>query len=111
MTPRAFALLAALAMAGLSGCRTPVEPAKLDARTMAREQRAAVMRPGARVCRRVPVGSAEHDWVRGTVVSVRGEWMTVRIDDPGRFANQVDGVSVAAGVTLLSEPRVWVPCL
>jgi hypothetical protein len=57
------------------------------------------------------VGSAEHDWVRGTVVSVRGEWMTVRIDDPGRFANQVDGVSVAAGVTLLSEPRVWVPCL
>lgn len=66
---------------------------------------------GARVCRRVPVGSAEHDWVRGTVVSVRGEWMTVRIDDPGRFANQVDGVSVAAGVTLLSEPRVWVPCL
>jgi hypothetical protein len=54
---------------------------------------------------------AKQFWVRGTVVSVRGEWMTVRIDDPGRFANQVDGVSVAAGVTLLSEPRVWVPCL
>lgn len=108
MRPHAFTLLALIVLAG---CRTPVEPAVLDGRTQAREQRAAVMQPGARVCRRVPVGSAEHDWLRGTVVSVGSEQVTVRIDDPGRFAHQIDGVPVALGVTLLSAPVAWTPCL
>jgi hypothetical protein len=103
-------LLALLAPATLPGCRTPVEPALLDARTLARERREAVMQPGLQVCRRVPVGSTEHDWLRGTVVAMYGERVAVRIDDPGRFPHHLDGTSVAAGARLLSAPGAWTPC-
>ncbi len=107
---RALVFLALLALAAVPGCRTPVEPALLDARTLARERREAVMQPGLQVCRRVPVGSTEHDWLRGTVVAIYGARVAVRIDDPGRFPHHLDGTSVSTGARLLSAPSAWTPC-
>lgn len=108
MNARIVLAAVTLALAGCGG--TPVEPLYLDAATMQAEWRAAVGRPGTTVCRELKVGTVERDWLRGTVLEVRGEALVVRIDQPGRFTHVVDGVSVAKDAVVLSDPMAWEPC-
>lgn len=71
---------------------------------------AAVARPGATVCRQLRFGIAERDWIRGEVVSAAGQELRVRIEDPGRFGQSLNGVPLARGVVVNDAPRAWVPC-
>lgn len=72
---------------------------------------AAVARPGARVCREMRVGIAERDWVGGVVVKVEATVVEVRVDDPGRFLNTLNGVELKKGVVVRDDPAAWIPCL
>jgi hypothetical protein len=113
MTRLAGVLAGALVV--LAACATlPATPA-LDAeraRTVADlAARAAVMKPGVRVCRQVSVGIAERDWLRGAVVEVTAERIAVRIDDAGRFQHTLEGAPVVAGTLVWSAVAGWIPCL
>jgi hypothetical protein len=75
------------------------------------EARVAVAKAGARVCRELPVGIANRDWIRGTVVAVAEGKVGVRIDDAGRSPQIVGGVPVQRGDVLWDAPSAWTPCL
>ena len=75
------------------------------------EAEAAVGRPGAFVCRKVAVGISEIDWMRGTVMSVKGERVEVKISDPGKYPHEMNGVEVAEGALLWDEETNWMACL
>lgn len=72
---------------------------------------AAVAKPGAKVCRQMQVGIAERDWVRGVVMEVSGDRISVRVDDPGRFPHSLNGTAVVRGVLLRDAASAWTPCL
>jgi hypothetical protein len=75
-----------------------------------RERLAAVSKPGLTVCRQMRVGSVVRDWVRGTITSVDGRHLTVRIDDPGQFEHRIQGVVPSKGVVLRDWALMWSPC-
>lgn len=75
------------------------------------EARAAVGKEGTKVCREVPIGIAERDWVRGTVAAVSGEKVGIRIDQAGRYPHVVAGVEARQGEVLWDSPDEWTPCL
>lgn len=112
VTRLAGALAAAALM--LAACAAPPDNSALDAeraRAVAElEQQAALTRPGTRVCRRVPVGISERDWLHGTVVEVSADRIAVHIDGAGRFPNQLEGVPVAAGTIAWTPAIGWIPC-
>jgi hypothetical protein len=70
----------------------------------AAEALAAVAKPGQKVCREMPVGIAERDWVRGTVVEVEAGHVGVRIEDAGRHGH------FPRGDVLWDLPESWTPC-
>ena len=71
----------------------------------AEEARAAVAKEGVKVCREMPVGIGNWEWVRGVVVAVKDDQVGVRIDEPGQYGH------FKAGETAWSEPTEWTPCL
>ena len=73
--------------------------------------RAAVAKPGARVCRQMTVGIAERDWVRGVVLEADDARVAVRIDEPGRFEHALNGVKVTRGAIVRDDAVAWTPCL
>ena len=71
---------------------------------------AAVARVGAKVCRQTEIGIAERDWLRGAVTEVAGDTIAVRIEDPGRFRQTLNGTFVARGVVVRDSTLAWTPC-
>jgi len=71
----------------------------------------AVAKVGQKVCRRVPIGLAEHTWVRGVVVKLEGSHVVVRITDPGAPGAAVENVEVKKGSLVLTPPQGWTPCM
>jgi len=98
------------------GCaETPEQPDAETARAHAKavaeaEARAAVAVVGAEVCRRVTAGIGNYEWLSGRVTAVGGEFITVRIDKPGRLTHEVDGVALVRGTQLKTRPELWTPC-
>ena len=81
------------------------------ARTIAEAAtRVAVSKKGIRVCRETPIGISERDWIRGTVVDVAGDRIRVRVDDPGRFPQILQGIQIARDVVLWDTSLNWTPC-
>ena len=72
--------------------------------------RVAVSKRGARVCRETSIGISERDWVRATVVDVAGDRIRVKVDDPGRFPQALDGIQIARDVVLWDTSLNWTPC-
>jgi len=90
-----------------SGKPTPGIYARMQAE---RERLAAVSKPGLKVCRELLVGSVTRDWVRGTVMSVEGNELAVRIDDAGQFEHRIAGVVLGRGVSVRDAALLWTPC-
>ncbi len=74
------------------------------------EARAAVAKPGQKVCREMPVGIGARDWVRGTVVAANAELVAVRIDDPGTQPHVIANVEPRRGEVLWDAATSWTPC-
>lgn len=74
------------------------------------ERAAAVGRVGARVCREFEVGVGMRDMVRGTVMRVDGERITVRIDDSGTVDHTFDDRILTKGAIVNDALRFWLPC-
>jgi hypothetical protein len=91
----------------ITGPATPPMMARMRAFT---ERRAAVGKPGVRVCRDLLVGTVTRDRVRGTVASVEGERIAIRIDDPGHFPHSIGNVQTVKGATVRDEIMSWMPC-
>lgn len=109
------AILGAAAALGIAACGS-VEPARpaFDAQ-LARNvndtaTRAAVAKSGAKVCRQMQVGIAERDWVRGVVTEISGDAIGVRIEDPGRFPQSLNGTPLARGALVQDSAAAWTPC-
>jgi hypothetical protein len=92
------------------GITGPATPMMLARAKFEEEARAAVAHVGVKVCRQMPVGLAQGDWIRGTVVQVAEANVGVRIDDPGRFRTSVSGVEVRQGIVVWDLPETWTPC-
>ena len=73
--------------------------------------RAAIAKPGAKICRQTQIGIAERDWIRGVVTEVAGDTIRVRIEDPGRLPQSLNGTALARGVVVTGSPLGWTPCL
>jgi hypothetical protein len=71
---------------------------------------AAVAKTGAKVCRQTEIGIAERDWLRGVVTEVDGDAITVRIEQPGRFPQSLNGTAIARGATVRDSAVAWTPC-
>lgn len=101
-------LLAALAASGpVCAQETDQEVARAVAE---KAHRAAVAKPGTRVCRLLALGISERDWIRGTVVEAGPRDIGIRIDDPGRFSHQLNGAAVVRGAVVRDAPLGWTPC-
>lgn len=74
------------------------------------ENRAAVGRPGIQVCRTMTVGIGVPDIIKGTVDTLDGEWLQVRIEDAGQFQHVIAGVDVRKGAVVRDKPAAWTPC-
>lgn len=82
------------------------------ARTIAEAAtRVAVSKAGAQVCREIPIGISERDWIRASVLEVAGDRIRVKINDPGRFPQTLGGVGIARDVVFWDTPLNWTPCL
>lgn len=103
-------LLAACAVA-LTGCVKPQSAPDEALREFSdRSVRAAVAKPGTRVCRRLDAGIAEYDLVRGVVVRTNGEEVAVRVEGAGRHVPVVGGVQVTQGAVIWDTAKLWTPC-
>jgi hypothetical protein len=58
------------------------------------EAKKAVAVEGRKVCRQMQAGTALAEWIRGTVVSVSGDQVGVRVDDPGTHRHAIAGVEL-----------------
>ena len=114
---RFVAVTATLILAGCSaksgGARAPneyegVAVARILTETAAR---VAVSKPGAKVCRRMPIGISEHDWIRGVVTDVLADQIRVRIEDAGRFPHTLYGNALVPGALVSDTPLNWIPCV
>lgn len=88
----------------------PATPMMIARGTFEREARAAVAKPGQKVCRELEVGIGGRDWVRGTVLDVTPEQVAVRIDDPGTHEHVIADVAARRGAILWDTPTGWTPC-
>lgn len=71
---------------------------------------AAVGSGGTKVCRWIQIGIAERDLLRGVVQQQEGDTVRVRIEEPGRFPNTLNGVSLARGALVADKAIAWTPC-
>ena len=103
-------------LALIAGCASKKQDAafdpKLTAQVSATASEAAVSKPGTKVCRWVQVGISERDWLRG-VVQQREEAnaVRVRIEDPGKFTNTLNGTPLTRGALVLDKAADWTPCV
>ena len=99
----------------LAGCASaPKEPAfdpRLANAVDATATQAAVAKPGTKVCRWVQLGIAEKDLIRGVVQQAEGASVRVRIDDPGRFPNSLNGYRIGKGEVISDAATAWAPCV
>jgi hypothetical protein len=72
----------------------PATPMMLAQAKFREEARAAVAKVGQKVCREVPVGIGERDWVSGVVVAFTEDKLGVKLQDPGRHPHAVGGVEL-----------------
>ena len=81
-----------------------IEPgllARLQAQARAdTEARVAIAQMGARVCRALPVGISEREWVRGRVERVLGDAILVSITESGNIPLTLNHVAVAPGASI-----------
>lgn len=75
------------------------------------ERMVALSRPGAKVCRNVPVGTVQVDTVSGIVQSLHGDRVRIRIESVGRLSRQLDGREIAVGDEIVAEAEGWFACL
>jgi hypothetical protein len=75
------------------------------------EARRAVGKVGTRVCREMPVGIGHWDWVAGTVVSVSGSLVGIRIEQAGKQPHAIAGAEVRQSELVWDAPLFWTPCL
>jgi hypothetical protein len=90
-----------------TGLPTPMMIAQARAKT---ETLAAVGKPGVKVCRALLVGVAVRDWIRGEVMAVDADRVSVRIDDPGQYQHMIDDRPLVKGMTIESAAAEWTPC-
>jgi len=90
---------------------TPAFDARLASSVSATAAEAAVSKPGTKVCRYVPLGIAERDLIRGVVQEAEGSSVRVRIEDPGRFPNSLNGTELAKGAMVRDRAAAWTRCL
>jgi hypothetical protein len=76
----------------------------------AAERMVAFSRPGAKICRDVPVGTVQVDTVSGIVQAAEGDRVRIRIERVGKFSNQLDGRAIAAGDELVVGAEHWYSC-
>ena len=92
----------------IAGMPTPMMIARSRAKT---ETLLAVGKSGVKVCRALLVGIAVRDWIRGVVMQVDGDRISVRIDDPGQQPHMIDGRPLVKGMNIWSAAMEWTPCL
>ncbi len=74
------------------------------------ERMVAFSRPGAKVCRDVPVGIAQVDRLSGVVLAAVGDRVRIRMESVGRFNNELDGQVIAQGDEILVATDLWYSC-
>jgi len=112
--PRLFCVVLLAAFAGCASQTAKPEAAfdaKLASNVSTIAAQAAVAKPGAKVCRWVQLGISERDLVRGVVQQEDGQALRVRIEDPGRFKNSLNGTQLARGAQVLDKAVDWTPCV
>ncbi len=90
-----------------TGPATPMMLAR--ARTYV-EAKAAVARPGIKVCREMTVGIATREWIRGVVTGFDDNGVTVRIDDAGQMGHVIRGNPINKGTLVTDDFPHWMPC-
>lgn len=65
---------------------------------------------GAKVCRMIFVAIAEREWIRGEVVGVGPKTIRIRIDEPSRYQQAINGTLLARGAIVEDTPTDWTPC-
>ena len=98
---------------GLWANDQPTGPATPKMRARARayaETAAAVGRPGIAVCREMKVGIATLERIKGTVMTVADDGVSVRIDDPGLMGHVIHGMPVNKGTLITDDFSLWTPC-
>ncbi len=92
----------------ITGPPTPMMAARA---TSEQETRTAVKKIGQKVCRRMQMGIANHEWIDGVVAAVNEAQVGVRIENPGRYGHMIRGVGIRRGEVLWDDPTEWTPCL
>lgn len=75
------------------------------------ERMVVFSKPGATVCRNVPVGIAQVDVIGGIVQSLDGDRLGIRIQRPGKFSKTLDGREISIGSEIVEDADNWYPCL
>jgi len=88
----------------------PLTPQSIAQSRARMETRVAVSVPGTRVCRELTVGIGQADWIRGVVIRAEGDELSIRIDDPGRFSQRINGVALVKDVVVRDVFGQWTPC-
>lgn len=84
-------------------------PMMLAQATFLKEARAAMAKPGQKVCREFQVGIGGREWVRGTVVASAEDKVAVRIDQLPSQSNALAEVS-KVGEIVWDSLLAWTPC-
>jgi hypothetical protein len=92
----------------ITGFATPMMVAR---RKFEEEAKKAVAVEGRKVCREMRVGIAMGEWIRGTVVGVKGDQVGVRVDEPGTQRHMIGGVELQKNDVVWDAPAEWTPCL
>lgn len=74
------------------------------------EVEAALGTPGTRACRRVTIGIAVSDWLRGSVVGLTNGRLSVRLDGPLRPGLTLSGRDLVKGMVVNDDVLSWTPC-
>jgi hypothetical protein len=88
----------------------PLTPQSIAQARARMENRVAVSVPGTRVCRELTVGIGQPDWIRGVVIRAEGDELSIRINDPGRFSQAINGVALVKDVVIRDVSGQWTPC-
>lgn len=89
----------------------PATPMMIARSKFEQEARAAVAKLGQKLCRRMPVGIANHEWIDGVVAAVNEGQVAVRIENPGTYGHVIAGVEIRRGEVIWDTPTSWTPCL
>jgi hypothetical protein len=75
-----------------------------------KEAEVATARPGTKVCRVLAIGISEKDLLTGIVTDTRPGQIAVRVENPGRFPNALDGVPLSRDTIVWDAVTAWSPC-